>query len=218
MSNNIPGNNFEKDNGSYERTIKSYDALSHIDKSPAPKSNYDTHAYKSPSMPNQNSSGGGFLLGAIVGGLLGAATALLLAPKAGSQLRTDLNNQYSTVSQKASDVASTLGQKTSSAISAVGEKASTLSSQVGSKTQDYYTKAKDTAVNLTGEVKSRITGSSDTDTDTDTQTQNAAASDLVRDVKEAARNISNEASQAGMAVQDEVKTGAQTISDDAKKM
>jgi len=216
MSNNIPGTNFEKDNGSYERTIKSYDALNHIEKSNTPKSNYDTQSYKTPYIPSQKSSGGGFLFGAVIGGLLGAAAALLLAPKPGSQLRTDLNDKYSNVSQKASDVASSIGQKTSSAISAVGEKASTLSSQVGSKTQDYYTKAKDTAVNLTGEVKSRISGSSDTDTDS--TSQNAAASDLVRDVKEAARNISNEASQAGMAVQDEVKSNAQTISDDAKKL
>ncbi|MGD7044267.1 YtxH domain-containing protein [Jeotgalibacillus proteolyticus] len=49
-------------------------------------SNYDTVSTK-------ESSSKEFILGAVIGGAIGAATALFLAPKSGTELRQDLNNQ-----------------------------------------------------------------------------------------------------------------------------
>ncbi|TYR82105.1 YtxH domain-containing protein [Priestia megaterium] len=45
-----------------------------------------------------------FLLGTIIGGLAGAVTALLLAPKAGKELRADLNEQATYVRLKTEQV------------------------------------------------------------------------------------------------------------------
>jgi gas vesicle protein len=49
----------------------------------------------------------GFLLGALVGGAVGAVTALLLAPKSGEELREDIARRSGEIYGKASDYLST---------------------------------------------------------------------------------------------------------------
>ena len=47
---------------------------------------------------NEESTGNGtFLLGALAGALVGAGVALLMAPKAGAEVRRDLSDGYSSV-------------------------------------------------------------------------------------------------------------------------
>jgi gas vesicle protein len=41
-----------------------------------------------------------FLLGAIIGGVVGAAAAMLLAPKSGQEIRSTINNQAGTIKEK----------------------------------------------------------------------------------------------------------------------
>lgn len=64
-----------------------------------------------------------FIIGAIIGGAVGALTALLLAPKSGKELRNDLADQVETikgktdhlriaVTQKGNDLAATTKEKT----------------------------------------------------------------------------------------------------------
>ncbi|MFP4368920.1 MAG: YtxH domain-containing protein [Bacteroidota bacterium] len=45
----------------------------------------------------------GFIIGALIGGMAGAVTALLLAPKSGEELRKDLSQQSTDFYGKASD-------------------------------------------------------------------------------------------------------------------
>ena len=52
---------------------------------------------------NQNKSedsSSSFLLGALIGGLVGAAAAIFLAPKSGKEIRSTLNNQAGTLKEK----------------------------------------------------------------------------------------------------------------------
>jgi gas vesicle protein len=52
---------------------------------------------------NQNKSedsSSSFLLGALIGGLVGAAAAIFLAPKSGKEIRNTLNNQAGTLKEK----------------------------------------------------------------------------------------------------------------------
>jgi gas vesicle protein len=62
---------------------------------------------------NQGMSGKSFLAGAVVGGVLGALTALLLAPKSGQELRQDLGDQYKDVSLKTESLARGIADTTS---------------------------------------------------------------------------------------------------------
>ncbi|TXK86100.1 YtxH domain-containing protein [Paenibacillus sp. N3.4] len=83
------------------------------------------------------------LIGAVVGGLLGAATALLFAPKSGRELRGDIADHAQTVSDKTVQIASTVSQKTQDVARTVGE-----------ATSDLYGKAKDAAVTVVETVRS----------------------------------------------------------------
>lgn len=56
-------------------------------------------------------NGKDFWCGTIVGGLIGAAAALLLAPKAGRDTRSDLNRQWVTVKGKTQEVGRTVKHK-----------------------------------------------------------------------------------------------------------
>lgn len=50
----------------------------------------------------EESGSGSFILGALVGGIIGAATALMLAPKPGKELMTDLSTQAKNLKEKKS--------------------------------------------------------------------------------------------------------------------
>lgn len=54
-----------------------------------------------------------FLIGALVGGIIGAAAALFLAPKSGRELRENVSNQAIQLKDKTVDFSSTAKEKTS---------------------------------------------------------------------------------------------------------
>jgi gas vesicle protein len=93
-------------------------------------------------MSNQK-KGKDLLIGAIVGGILGAATALLFAPKSGRELRSDIAEQAQAVSEKTAQIANTVSQKTQEVVKTVSTQTSEL---VG--------KAKDTASSVVETVRS----------------------------------------------------------------
>lgn len=53
---------------------------------------------------NKNHESSNFLTGVIIGGIAGAVAALLLAPKSGRELRSDLNTQVSLALEKTDQV------------------------------------------------------------------------------------------------------------------
>jgi gas vesicle protein len=54
----------------------------------------------------------GILLGTLIGFSVGAAAALLLAPKSGKELRGEIADQYRNTSDKTQDLARRVGDKT----------------------------------------------------------------------------------------------------------
>lgn len=61
---------------------------------------------------NQNNlNGKDLLIGTLVGAIIGASAALLLAPKAGKETRSDLNRQWVTVRDKTQEVSRTVRDK-----------------------------------------------------------------------------------------------------------
>ncbi|MFD2613324.1 YtxH domain-containing protein [Paenibacillus gansuensis] len=55
-----------------------------------------------------------FLVGTLVGGIIGSVTALLFAPKAGKELRSDIADSYNQAAEKTREVAGNVSQKTQS--------------------------------------------------------------------------------------------------------
>jgi len=84
------------------------------------------------------------LIGAVVGSVLGAATALLLAPKSGRELRSDIAEQAHTISEKTQQAAAAVSQKTQE-----------IAKTVGTTTSEWYGRAKDAASGVVDGVRSR---------------------------------------------------------------
>lgn len=70
----------------------------------------------------QNNNDRSFWIGAIVGGVVGGLTALLLAPKAGRELRQDLAEGAKQATEKTQQIAHQLGEKTTDFVGAAREK------------------------------------------------------------------------------------------------
>jgi gas vesicle protein len=82
---------------------------------------------------------GGMLKGAIIGGFVGAVAALLLAPKAGRELREDIKDRYIDVQDRTKQIITDVGTKTQEVVKQVGEQAS----EVVDKTRSAVSAAKD---------------------------------------------------------------------------
>lgn len=83
----------------------------------------------------ESSSAGSFLFGALVGGVIGAAAALFLAPKSGSEMREDLSSQASQLKSKSIEI-STVAKERATELSSVakektGELTKTIQEQSG---------------------------------------------------------------------------------------
>lgn len=87
-------------------------------------------------------NGKDFLLGVVVGGIIGAATALLLAPKSGSELRADLRETAGTVSARTQEIAQQ-----------IGERSQQIARTVSTQTTEIVGKAKELASTVADEVK-----------------------------------------------------------------
>lgn len=79
---------------------------------------------------NNNMSGKDFLIGALVGGIIGAGAALLLAPKSGKELRVDLTEGYHTATKKTQELAKSVGEKSEYIVGKVKEVASNVKEDI----------------------------------------------------------------------------------------
>ncbi|MFA8439233.1 YtxH domain-containing protein [Pueribacillus sp. YX66] len=82
-----------------------------------------------------NNSSKNFLLGAVVGGIVGAVTALLLAPKSGKEMRTDLNQQASALKERSLELKDTAVERGSEWIAVAKEQSQQVASKVKGMTE-----------------------------------------------------------------------------------
>ncbi|MFC7373344.1 YtxH domain-containing protein [Fictibacillus iocasae] len=84
---------------------------------------------------NQGIDSKDFIIGALVGGIVGAASALLLAPKTGKELRGDLNEQAILLKDKGNEFSQLAIEKSNSIVKTVSEQ----SNQVAGKVKELTT-------------------------------------------------------------------------------
>ncbi|MFB9277703.1 YtxH domain-containing protein [Cohnella cellulosilytica] len=80
--------------------------------------------------------------GIVIGGIIGAAAALLLAPKSGKELRKDIRVRYSSVQDRTKQLVSDAGSKTLE-----------LAQQVGRKTADLADKTRSIVAGVQEEIQ-----------------------------------------------------------------
>lgn len=93
---------------------------------------YSNGQYRDPIYSDDEMNSKDFLIGALVGGIIGAATALFLAPKSGAELRGDVTTQASQLKEKTVDLSSTAKEKTSQLSTQLKEKSGPLVDKVKS--------------------------------------------------------------------------------------
>ena len=87
-------------------------------------------------MYREDQSGGSFILGVVTGAFVGAGLALLFAPKSGSEVRTQLGEQYrglaDRVGEQTQQLRSTAGQWRDQGRERIQQISSTLSDRISS--------------------------------------------------------------------------------------
>ncbi|RED56756.1 YtxH domain-containing protein [Cohnella lupini] len=81
----------------------------------------------------------GTLKGALIGGVIGATAALLLAPKSGRELRGDIRDRYATVQDRTKQMVADAGNKTQE----IAKQVSQHASGIMDKTRSALSTAKD---------------------------------------------------------------------------
>ncbi|MGN7410478.1 YtxH domain-containing protein [Sporosarcina sp. SAFN-010] len=153
--------NYNKPNQTNEFTSNDMYENSYGEPSQLPM-NYNYFPTDTDSFYEEDSSGSGsFLVGALVGGVIGAAAALFLAPKTGKEMRDDFSTQAvqfknksielsSTAKDKAVDLTATAKDKAADLSSTAKEKATQISAVAKEKSEDLKKNVQD----QTGKVKS----------------------------------------------------------------
>jgi gas vesicle protein len=91
---------------------------------------------------NETSGSKEFLMGAIIGGLAGAATALFLAPKSGKEMRTDINTQAENLKGKTSQLYDVAKTKSTELAEVAKLKSSSIGQAVSKQSNDIMSKVK----------------------------------------------------------------------------
>lgn len=91
---------------------------------------------------SRESSSNGVWIGAIVGGAIGAITALLLAPKTGASLREDLSGKFKAINEKTKDIAAAVGQNTKEFVTTVRKNTKDLANDIKEEAGDLAGHAK----------------------------------------------------------------------------
>lgn len=100
---------------------------------------------------NETSGSKEFLLGAIIGGLVGAATALFLAPKSGKEIRTELNTQAGNLKGKTSQFYDVAKVKSTELAEVAKVKSSSIGQVVSKQSNDIMNKVKSIKPAKTGD-------------------------------------------------------------------
>ncbi|MWV47314.1 YtxH domain-containing protein [Paenibacillus sp. HJL G12] len=101
--------------------------------------------------PVQSSST--FFKGALIGGLIGAAAALLFAPKPGRELRGDLTDKISTMTDKTKEVACVVGEKATDLAKSVSSKTTELAKSVNEGKNSIMESVKQASADVSDDVK-----------------------------------------------------------------
>lgn len=83
-----------------------------------------------------------FLIGALIGGIIGATTALFLAPKSGKELRSDINEQAIVLKEKTDQLRETAKTKGTELAAVAKDKTNALTQTVSKQSTEIVNKVK----------------------------------------------------------------------------
>ncbi|WP_377888139.1 YtxH domain-containing protein [Alkalihalobacillus sp. R86527] len=96
---------------------------------------------------NNNINTKDFIIGSLIGGIVGAAAALLSAPKSGKELRNDLNQQAGVVKERTSQFRDTAVERGTDIANRAKERSNTIYKQVSDQSNNIVSKIKERKAN-----------------------------------------------------------------------
>lgn len=108
-----------------------------------------------------------FMIGALIGGMLGAAAALLLAPKSGKELRDDINDGAKLLSDKTEKLRQTAIEKGTEFAEAAKTKTNTLSEKVSKQSATILENVKNVKQKVTKSSQEEVAAEEETAIETD---------------------------------------------------
>ena len=102
----------------------------------------------------ESSGAGSFLIGALVGGVIGAAAALFLAPKTGKEMRDDLSTQAVQLKDKSIEISAVAKDKAVEFTSVAKERANEFTAVAKEKTGEVTKTIQEQSEQLVDKVKS----------------------------------------------------------------
>jgi gas vesicle protein len=101
---------------------------------------------------NHNINSKDFIIGALVGGIVGAASAFLFAPKSGKELRSNLNDHASSFREKTEHLAAAAKERGED----IAETAKTVSSEISEAVLDQTGELKEKVQETTSEMQDKV--------------------------------------------------------------
>lgn len=106
-----------------------------------------------------------FLIGTLIGGIVGASAALLLAPKSGKELRSDISEQAQIAKEKTTAFTSTAYEKGNEWAQIAKDKSSGIAKTVQAQSQQVIGKVKEVAGKVKGDGQEDADSADDYDAD-----------------------------------------------------
>lgn len=154
----------------------------------------------------EDSGAGSFLLGAVVGGVIGAATALFLAPKTGKEMRDDLTTQAGQIKEKSIELSAIAKDKATEYGSVAKDKATEYGGIAKDKATEFATTAKEkteevskTIQEQSGQLADKVKSIKNNDS-----AAGEKAEDFVEDVKEKVEEGEEKVTEIAEALKEEV--------------
>jgi len=102
-----------------------------------------------------NDSGNSFALGLVVGGILGTVAGLLIAPKSGTELRTDLNERSETWRIRAEELAAIVRERMGPAVETVRDRVGPAVDEVRDRVAPAVDSVRDRVAPVVEQVRAR---------------------------------------------------------------
>ncbi|KAB8138334.1 YtxH domain-containing protein [Gracilibacillus oryzae] len=112
-----------------------------------------THQQNNYEENNQNINSKDFLIGSLIGGIVGASLALIFAPKSGKELRSDINHGAHYVKDRANEWKEVAYDKGNEWKGYAQEQSNQLGQVVSEKSQNLTNKLKETKTTIQDKMK-----------------------------------------------------------------
>ncbi len=166
---------------------------------------------------NEDLGAGSFLFGALVGGVIGAATALFLAPKTGKEMRDDFSTQATQLKDKSIELTSIAKDKANEYGAVAKDKANEFASTAKERTEEVTKTIQEQSGQITNKIKSMKDKSNIPMDDGTVSSEGEEAIEFVNIAKEKVEDVEEETTKTAEALKEAVEEKVEEVTEQVKE-